>query len=158
MTHTLALLITILRGLSPGPARADGISDDVLLANRIFNEMEEVFSLDRKKNLGVNFVVGNDLWSPGERFEDGDDWLALVCNLEGCAFQPAALSVKQEEWQGHYDDEPTAGQRLNFQAGAVHDGQVNGWFRKAAEFEWLSQGSVATYHSSMQPAGLLPDR
>lgn len=156
--RAFTLIAISLFGTVLGPARADGISGNSNPEDIFSREIEEVFSFDRKENLGVNFVVGNDLWLPGKRFEDGNDWLALVCDVKGCAFQAAALSVEAELWQGHYDDEPTSGQRLNFSTGAAHDGEVHGWFRKAPAFRWLAQGDVATYHSSMHRSGILPDR
>ncbi|MBT8078844.1 MAG: hypothetical protein KJO31_09695 [Gammaproteobacteria bacterium] len=153
-----AFTMIVAYSLFISPAQADRVSEDDMPGNKMAREIEEVFSFDEKENLGVNFVVGNDLWLPGERFEDGTDWLALVCNAQGCNFQPAALSVKPDQWQGHYDDEPTSGQRLTFTTGADHDGEVTGWFQEAPAFRWLEEGVATTYHSSRHQPGLLPER
>src|SRR5512145_743768 len=66
------------------------------------------------KSSDVRYVVGNDLWQPGNDYEPGRDWLALMCDAKGCTFEAATLAVTQESWQGHYDDGPTLGQHLKF--------------------------------------------
>ena len=60
----------------------------------------------------LQMVVGNDLWQAGKRYRNGSDWLALVCTVQGCKFEQATLRVRTEKWQGHYDDQPTQGQKL----------------------------------------------
>lgn len=99
---------------------------------------------------GVEFVVGNALWQPGKRYRNAADWLALSCTRAGCSFEAAKLRVKPEKWQGHYDDQATAGQHLTFSkstpspAGA----KVIGWFRPHAKHAWLKPGPVTTYAST----------
>lgn len=97
---------------------------------------------------GVRFVVGNDLWQPGTRFTNGADWLALSCIGSACSLEPARLRVKAESWQGHYDDQATAGQKLNFSKAKPGAGKVIAWFHPDARHAWLKPGPVTTYASS----------
>lgn len=157
MMRTVTVIVSLVTGLLAGAVHAAGAGDDDS-GNIIANELEQVFTYGEDDSLGVRFVVGNDLWLPGEHYENGDDWLALVCTASGCMLEPASLSVEPDTWQGHYDDEATSGQRLNFETGAADNGDVAGWFQVSPEFAWLKQSAVATYHSSMNPAGLLAER
>lgn len=93
----------------------------------------------------TQFVVGNDLWQPGHQYRNGDDWLALLCTATQCSFQPAALSVHAQTWQGHYDDQPTDGQQLAFTTANQGEAKVIGWFRRDAALTWLKSGPVTTY-------------
>lgn len=99
----------------------------------------------------AEFVVGNDLWQPGTRYRSGTDWLALICTVESCRFEPAALEVRPESWQGHYDEEPTTGQQLRFRRTAATAGEVIAWFRVNPERAWSVPGPVTTYASSAAP-------
>lgn len=154
MMRTVAVIASLVIGILAGAAYAAGDDSEDMTAT----ELGQVFTYRKNDSLGVRFVVGNDLWLPGEQFENGDDWLVLVCTASGCALEPASLTVEPDTWQGHYDDEPTFGQRLNFRTRAAGDGEVAGWFQASPAFAWLKQGAVATYHTSMNPAGLLPER
>ena len=98
----------------------------------------------------IHFVVGNQLWQPGRQFAKGSDWLALACTAEGCRLEPAQLEVKHESWQGHYDDQPTQGQKLAFKKTTPSAGRAVAWFRTTHAPAWLRAGSVPTYHSSAQ--------
>ncbi len=95
----------------------------------------------------ASMVIGNDVWQPGGRYQDGDDWLALVCTPAQCHFEPARLLVRPESWQGHYDDEPTEGQQLTFQRSNAGEGEVVAWLRKSPQRQWLLPGPVVTYAS-----------
>jgi hypothetical protein len=97
---------------------------------------------------GVRFVVGNDQWQPGTRYKSSADWLALNCTPSGCSLEPARLTVKAESWQGHYDDKPTRGQKLNFRKLKPGSGSVIAWFQLDAKHPWLKPGAVTTYASS----------
>ena len=156
--RTCILVVSSIVWALTGSAWAAEATEENDLGGLSARDFELVFTYGPKENLGVTFVVGNDLWLPAERFEDGDNWLALVCDATACALQPATLSVEPDTWQGHYDEEPTSGQRLNFAADAAGNGEVSGWFRISPAFAWLEPGAVATYHSSKNPAGLLPER
>jgi len=96
----------------------------------------------------VRFVVGNDQWQPGLRYKSSTDWLALSCTTSGCGLEPARLTVKAESWQGHYDDKPTRGQKLNFRKLKPGPGSVIAWFQFDAKHPWLKPGAVTTYASS----------
>ena len=94
----------------------------------------------------VEFLLGGDQWQPGQRYRAGSDWLALVCIKNECSFEPARLVVQKKQWQGHYDDKPTNGQKLVFSRQKPGPGAVLGWFRPNAENPtWLKPGSVTTY-------------
>ena len=100
----------------------------------------------------VNFVLGNHVWQPGKSFKDGANWLALACKKEGCTFEPATLSIKKETWQGHYDDQPTMGQKLNFRLNSdIPNVKVIAWFKTTAAPAWLKAGMITTYHSIINP-------
>lgn len=98
----------------------------------------------------VQFVVGEDLWQPGAQYKSGGDWVALICASGGCEFEAATLSVTAEKWQGHYDDEATAGQRLKFRRSSKN-GEAIAWFRKAEDLPWLTPGKVITFASRIRP-------
>lgn len=95
----------------------------------------------------ASMVVENDVWQPGNRYQQGEDWLALVCTPAQCRFEPARLTVRPESWQGHYDDEPTEGQQLTFQRSNEGEEMVIAWFLKRPQREWLAPGPVVTYVS-----------
>lgn len=97
---------------------------------------------------GVEFVVGNNVWQPGRAYRSGTDWLALSCVRSECAFEPAQLSVRAEKWQGHYDDEPTDGQKLTFKRLAAGSSKIIAWLRLNKKVSWLAAGQVTTYGSS----------
>lgn len=96
----------------------------------------------------VQFVVGNDIWQPGTRYRQGDDWLALLCTATQCRFEPASLTQRTEQWQGHYDEQPTDGQKLTFAADKHAEGKIIGWFHLNAGMPWLKPGPVVTYTSN----------
>ena len=98
------------------------------------------------KNL--EFLVGNDIWQPGNRYRDDANWFALSCAEKECAFERARLSVRREQWQGHYDDRPTSGQKLTFKKVQPSSGKVIAWFRRNNKVGWLVRGSVSTYAST----------
>ena len=153
--RTVTIIVCLVIGICAGSTHAVG--DDVS-ENTISSALEQAFVYGEDDILGVRLVVGNDFWLPGEHYEDGDDWLALVCSASGCALEPALLAVAPDTWQGHYDDEPTSGQRLRFGMAAPDNGDVVGWFQVSPAFAWLKQGDVATYHSPKNTAGFLPER
>ena len=95
----------------------------------------------------VRFVVGNDQWQPGRRYKSSADWLALNCMPSGCSLEPARLTVKAESWQGHYDDKPTRGQKLDLRKLKPGPGSVIAWFQLDARHPWLKPGPVTTYAS-----------
>jgi hypothetical protein len=117
------------------------------------NEAREFWKLKIKNS--VQFVAGNDLWQPGWHYKSGSDWLALVCDGKSCTLAPAALDAKKESWQGHYDDQPTAGQHLTFRLTANAPGKPVAWFRTTGAPPWLKPGSVPSYYAggpySQQP-------
>jgi hypothetical protein len=106
----------------------------------------------------VRLVVGNEVWQRRPSYKASGDWLALACSAKGCVLEPASLSVKQQFWQGHYDERPTSGQLLTFKrnAGSAAD-TVVAWFQALAPVAWLKARSVTTYSSPLhrleQPAG-----
>ena len=96
----------------------------------------------------AQFVLGNQVWQPGKEFKNGDDWLALVCNQDGCRFEPARLEVKKESWQGHYDDTATIGQKLTFSLVSPTKDKAIAWFKQSEHApSWLRTGAVTTYYS-----------
>lgn len=109
------------------------------------------------ESTSIQFVVGNNVWQPGQRYRNGADWLALACTASTCQLSPAALTVRTESWQGHYDETPTAGQKLSFTKTAAASGKVIAWLHMDAKQKWLAAGPVTTYASSAaplkQPAG-----
>ena len=76
----------------------------------------------------LEFMLGADQWQPGDRYRNSTQWLALVCNKTACQMEPASLRVRREKWQGHYDDQPTQGQRLVFRRQATGPGTALAWF------------------------------
>ncbi len=119
------------------------------------NEARTYWNLEIKNS--VQFVTGNDLWQPGRQYKSGSDWLALVCDGKRCTFAAAALAVKKEEWQGHYDDQPTLGQHLLFRQTAAAPGTVVAWFRTSGAPSWLKPGPVPSYYAG-GPYSQLPDK
>jgi hypothetical protein len=99
----------------------------------------------------VRFVLDNEIWQPGQQFKTGRDWLALGCEAKGCTLEPATLTVKQEFWQGHYDDKPRSGQHLSFKRTGGSDKPVVAWFQDRAAPASLKPGDVATYFSPQHP-------
>jgi hypothetical protein len=99
----------------------------------------------------ARFVLGNDVWQPGRHFESGQDWLGLACDVNGCTLGPASLVVKVESWQGHYDDEPTSGQRLTFRLNGDSTATVVAWFDTKSAPTWVKPGPVPTYYSPSLP-------
>lgn len=95
---------------------------------------------------GGAFNTGS--WHPGREFKNGDNWLALACTKEQCAFEPAALAVKKEGYVGPYDlpDQPAPGQRLSFKKMADSPGAVIAWFQIAGAYPWIKPGPVVTYY------------
>lgn len=97
---------------------------------------------------GIEFLLGGEQWQPGQRFRAGADWLALVCVRAECSFEPARLAVRREQWQGHYDDKPTNGQKLTFSRQTSGPGKVLAWFRLNPRAPWITPGPVTTYAAS----------
>ena len=93
----------------------------------------------------VEFLLGADQWQPGDRYRSGSQWLALVCSKTDCQLEPAKLTVRREKWQGHYDDQPTQGQRLVFRRQTAGPGTVLAWFKQDPAAPWLQAGPVPTY-------------
>lgn len=98
-----------------------------------------------KPDIAVEFLLGGDQWQPGERYRSGNNWLALVCGQRDCRFEPAKLTVRREKWQGHYDDQPTEGQKLVFRRQIKGGGAVIAWFKTESAVPWLKVGSIDTY-------------
>ena len=100
----------------------------------------------------VRLVVGNEVWQRRPSYKASGDWLALACSAKGCVLEPASLSVRQQFWQGHYDERPTSGQLLTFKrnSGSAAD-TVVAWFQPAAPASWLKPRSVTTYYSPLHP-------
>jgi hypothetical protein len=109
------------------------------------NEAREYWKM--KISNSVQFVAGNDLWQPGKQYKSGSDWLALVCDGKQCKLMLAALDAKEESWQGHYDDQPTAGQHLLFRQATDAPGQPVAWFRTTGAPPWLKQGPLPSYYA-----------
>jgi len=105
----------------------------------------------------IQFVAGNDLWQPGKQYKSGNDWLALACDGKNCALVPAVLEAKKEAWQGHYDDQPTAGQHLTFKAADGAPGTPVAWFRTTGAPPWLKAGPVPSYYAGGK-YNQLPDK
>ena len=95
----------------------------------------------------VEIVVGNHLWHPDRHYHSSANWLALSCTNTGCSLEPAKLSVRSQQWQGHYDDVPTRGQKLDFRKVKSGTGKVIAWFRHARKVTWLVPGTITTYGS-----------
>jgi len=99
----------------------------------------------------IQFVAGNNVWQPGQRYRNGADWLALTCTANACQLSPATLTVQTASWQGHYDEKPTAGQKLAFKPTTTLPGRVIAWLRMDAKQKWLAPGPVTTYASNVAP-------
>jgi len=119
------------------------------------NEARELWKLKIKNS--VQFVASNDLWQPGKKYKSGSDWLALVCDGKHCTLAPAALDVKKESWQGHYDDQSTVGQHLLFRQATDVSGKPVAWFRTTGAPPWLKPGPVPSYYAG-GPYSQLPDK
>lgn len=99
----------------------------------------------KAQEMGVKFVVGNDVWQPGKAYASGSDWLALACTSDACALTTANLKVSSKSWQGHYDERPTKGQRLRFTPDHPVKGRVMAWFKTNAKEKWLQAGPVLIF-------------
>lgn len=99
----------------------------------------------------LRFVVGNDLWQPGKAYANGDDWLGLVCGGGECVLASAGLKVSRKSWQGHYDEEPTAGQQLRFALQTPVKGRAVAWFQTSSSVDWLKLGPVPVYGKKPAP-------
>jgi hypothetical protein len=119
------------------------------------NEAREYWKLKIRNS--VQFVAGNDLWQPGKQYKSGSDWLALVCDGKHCTLVPAALDAKEESWQGHYDDQPTAGQHLLFRQATDALGKPVAWFLTTGAPPWLKPGPVSSYYAGGR-YNQLPDK
>ena len=98
----------------------------------------------------IKFVLHQSrIWQPGESFKNGDNWLALACSQAECNLYPATLVVQADTWQGHYDDQPTKGQRLSFSLTNPHQAQVVAWFNTHSAPVWLRPGPVTSYQSPL---------
>jgi len=98
----------------------------------------------------VKFVLNQSrLWFPGESFKNSDNWLALTCSQAECKLSPAKLVVQAEAWQGHYDEQPTQGQRLSFSLTKPQQAQVVAWFNTNSAANWLRPGPVTSYQSPL---------
>lgn len=99
-------------------------------------------------DMGIEFMLGGEQWQPGQGFRAGTNWLALVCVRAECNFEPARLVVRREQWQGHYDDKPSDGQKLTFTRQTSGPGKVLGWFKLNPRAPWIAPGPVITYTAS----------
>lgn len=144
--------------LSISPLHAAEPESKNLPENPVPQVLQEIYSPSQNVGESVKFVVGNDLWQPRQQFKAGRDWLALACNAKGCSLEPAALSVKQKLWQGHYDDKPTFGQHLTFKSDGGAGNEVVAWFSTAPSRTWLKPGAVITYYSPQRPLRQPSDR
>lgn len=99
----------------------------------------------------IMFVTGNDVWQPGNQYQNGSDWLALTCTAAACTLETATLSVRPESWQGHYDEHATHGQKLKFKKISPAPGKVIAWIRASTAYKWLTPGPVTTYASNAAP-------
>ena len=97
----------------------------------------------------VKFVSQNDVWQPGRHFKDGKSWLALACTSQGCALEPATLSVKNEMKKDLSDDKATAGQHLQFSLVVPSKAKTIAWFDTSVAPTWLRPGSVTAYFSGI---------
>jgi hypothetical protein len=96
-------------------------------------------------DVAIEFLLGGVQWQPGDRYRSGNSWLALVCGKTDCRFEPAKLTVRREKWQGHYDEQPTTGQKLLFRRQTTGTGTVLAWFKLDPGAPWLQAGTVATH-------------
>lgn len=129
-----------------------GVSAAGPLLSRLEQELHSALPEDGSPLAqGIQFVVGNSIWQPGRQYANGTDWLALACTGQGCALVPASLHVSPESWQGHYDDQPTRGQKLTFKKIAPSNDKVLAWLRTTRAPSWLTAGTVPTYHSTAKP-------
>lgn len=125
-------------GEGPQGANPSGLVQQVI-------EARESWKLKTEGN--VQLVIGNNLWQPGEQYTSGDGWLALACDGAACTLVPAELDVIDESWQGHYDDEPTAGQQLIFRLTIAEPGKPVAWLRSELPQSWLKPGPVPSYYA-----------
>jgi hypothetical protein len=98
----------------------------------------------RPADTDVRFVVGNNLWQPGESHVAGANWLALVCDTT-CSLQAAELRVRASASQSHNDDQPTPGQTLRFSRNNPGSGRVVAWLYRNQRHSWLSEREVTRY-------------
>jgi hypothetical protein len=88
----------------------------------------------------------------GRKMAPGKDWLALVCTTSSCQLEPAELSVRASQWQGHYDDTPTPSQTLRWQRNTpAAPGRVLAWLRAVRPLPGLQAGPLVTYSSAAAP-------
>jgi len=153
--RSIATAVLCAAALSSSQALAEEGPGTDRTANPIAQHLQAMSRAQPPRNVttlgNVRFVLGNEVWQPGQQFKAGRDWLALACDAKGCVLEPAILSVKQEFWQGHYDDKPTFGQRLSFRRNSGAGGPVLVWFHVAAAPAWLKPGTVPTYYSPQHP-------
>jgi len=98
----------------------------------------------------IKFVLHQSrIWHPGDSFKNGDNWLALACSQSECKLHPAKLVVHAQAWQGHYDDQPSKGQRLSFSLTSPHQAEVVAWFNTYSAPVWLQPGPVISYQSPL---------
>lgn len=119
-----------------------------LLAGLLIGASTPAATIESKPQMpsgAIEFLLGGDQWQPGQRYRSDHNWLALVCNKADCRFEPAKLTVRREKWQGHYDDQPTMGQRLVFRRQIPGTGAVLAWFKLDPAVPWLQSGPVVTY-------------
>lgn len=144
------LLLVVVNAFSAGKDNSLTQSNWTLEGHR--KAINDTFLNDDVMHGEVNFVFGNHIWQPGESFKKGDNWLGLACKKDGCTLEPATLSVKKETWEGHYDDQPTMGQKLNFKLNNnAQNVSVIAWFRTTEAPIWLKAGAVTTFHSIINP-------
>lgn len=143
----IALALSMAWLLFAGPiASAQGITGNGNPAWFVELEKKMHALWDRPANAhDVVFVWGNELWLPGNAYRNGTDWFALVCEKGACRFDPARLRVKAEQWQGHYDDTATDGQKLVFDRTRPGRGLVKAWFQRHKDHAWIKQGPLVSY-------------
>jgi hypothetical protein len=147
-----ALFITFLTCSMLGNGHALAANQSDHLSDSSFaQEIRAIASNQAGDNAGVKFIIGNDLWLPGKKFKQGDDWLALSCDGTNCTLKKASLATKPEFWQGHYDEKPTYGNRLLFKTKGTESKQATAWFKIDTTFSWLKPGPVTSYYSQQQP-------
>lgn len=96
----------------------------------------------------TQMVIGEAVWVPTSKdYKPGKGWLALACGATDCALEPARLKLSKAQWQGHYDDGPTAGYRLNFTRVGKSPRKPIAWIRKTPRLPWLKPGPIASYGS-----------
>jgi len=99
----------------------------------------------------VRFVVGNDLVQPGRQFDSGNEWLALVCAVDGCRLTPAILDVKKAVQQGASGATTSGQQLLHFRLRGPSEAKVVAWLETSKAPAWLTAGPVPTYYNGSAP-------